>query len=450
MNMNDTISTAVCVTRTDDPVYPTWFNTFRSKIAGMDDRALRDFTIQYFGLLDPLRLPTPGQAGTFGQREWADLAQEFGLEPDTEQTHSFIWRHKRIKGLILSCPKTSGDWRSPMRVACDFRRDVRAVLDTALDFITNVRSNKPVPVELVASEAALRELMLTAWQKRTAEGRSNDMKFTGETNHDMGQIRSLLNKIGSITGEQPARIFVRTGRPEQGPRLLLLAEDSPSPVGLYDDLVDLLNMARSEQEAVEREKQEKRDARDAEIAARQAAKDVDKKDAKVPRSQAQSVFDERRRLIQEVISKALDDIDSAGARLRNLRGNLPMFTIPDLNDVGDAKRVAELEAQLAAEQAKNASLESRVQLVESLSATNAAMMGEVRAQVDDRDGRVALLQDNLNAMADLVIDTIDSTGSLNPFQMVKAFGALKDEALKVKSPAPLTLLNAMTATAEPA
>lgn len=78
--------------------------------------------------------PTPGEARNWGKNEWNTWGEKHGYVYHGDTSHNFMWTHP-LTNLRVGLAKTSGDFRSPMALACQVRREIAAFTDAAVNML---------------------------------------------------------------------------------------------------------------------------------------------------------------------------------------------------------------------------------------------------------------------------------------------------------------------------
>lgn len=409
-----------------------------------------DSVAAFLGVPPQAEFPSAGQARTWGRNEWGAWAVAHGYESHGETTHSWLWRHPYFQALVISVAKTPGDFRTPMAMATQTRRAHRQMVDVgigvliaAIGGLVGARGDDgstvvEIPVLLEESDQSayweqVREIIRAAAASLFRRGTPVQIALRDD-NHSVGDVRQMLVRI---TRERnvSARAALSVACDMQADeadrvvkRLSVQDAAAAAPAGMFDSLTDLLHQLR-EEDKVQRDQQ--RAERDAEREARRATEAVPVDEQTHTREQVQQVFDSRRGAIIDQLGAVMKAAQSTLDRARFALDQLPQFRIPALDD---SSKTSELQAQIAG-------------LTKELEATRAdrdtwkdmAQVEAKRASEAKEDAQMhAKDRLDLQAVVQLVSDTLSGCGSLNPMAFAQALETLRTEAQ-----------NALRATAHP-
>jgi hypothetical protein len=418
---------------------------------------------RWLGIPNPDDCPVPGDARSWGKAEWGEWALKNGYAYDGERAHNFMWRHTVAPSLTIGLAKTSGDWRSPMRLATDVRRAVRTLAVNAARFLamcltpvhelTNALHDDHDLYDPAKDEEELKNCVINGashpevYEKlilAAADGFTLDSVNAFRAGKVPNQtVLAALNALDKEFGVPRRRALKMTGMSDSvaDALVLRLQGNGMVPADVLYDLKDTLAQLRAEEAEAKARKQAERDA---ERAAKEAAKAPKPAPVVTRRDQIQTVLNQRRQMIIDQLHRVEQASKSAVDRVMLALHDIPSFDLPeDLNDPAQAKQIEQLTADLAAADVERTALKVRLEQVvpkTAIDSEQAAHAAELRA--------------HLQAFAGLVVDTVRGAGQMNPFALVSALNSLAQEAEAAitfaKSTAPPTAPDEVTLTAESA
>lgn len=430
--MND-IQTSPATLTTEAKYIPLYLQPLeqRFKETNFDDLAP---VCEWIGIPRPEEMPTPGQARTWHREEWAKWALEHGFAFDDEATHSWMWRNKVVSTLVLSVAKTPSDFRTPMAMATESRRAVREFA-TGLNAVMRRAIEKGLnnPEWRAMSEDEFRVRMVNTIQSKDTTFRDAIMNMqqtgmeNGKLSKTVSDLVNILQRINKDFGISPAKTLglllqdPKLGQ-DEWERMKLFAPEHPIGASMFYEAKDYLEELREVDRAEREEKRLEREREDAEREEKRLAKLRPKTSRQVLQEMIDRETDTRLNSIKGCIGAAISTVD----RLRAMEAQLAKsLDVPEIDDPA-------MKAEIAA---KDKQIEVQSIRLENLIAT----IGEKDSQIQDlkaqaaqvsaeRLGRLNNIEEQMHALASLVISTIDDAKKGNSFQMVEALNNLVAEA----------------------
>ncbi len=387
----------------------------------------------------PEECPTPGQARTWGKAEWGDWADKNGFEYEGEQTHSWIWKHTVVKKLVVNVAKTPGDWRTPMAIATQTRRQVRTIATAVNAIMRNMAGIASATTDMVQelwskTEEFIKDDVITQAYGRNDPGQHGDViyrtmlantKRNTQDHKTVGQLLTLLNRCNEF-GRTPRQVMIEIMGPEQGAReydAIKLADPTlPTSMEVYEEAKDQLELLKETERAEKDRKRAEREAKDVAEAAAKAEKTRPRTAQELAQTQIDVVHNANLKTLDGVQQAAETAMRQAGSvldRVRLARSSLAKATITGIEDVGA------LKAELAQKGLENDLLAIEVA---ALKTSIADMIGKTNEVNADRVAKLTNDKTHLKAVVAMVIDSVKAAQTANPFQMVDILNTLSNDA----------------------
>ena len=394
---------------------------------------------EWLNLPLPEHFPTPGQARTWGKDEWSDWANRNGFANDGESAHSWMWRHPLINTIIISVAKTPSDFRTPMAMATQTRRMARTFATAANAIVRTIIKNgidiETGKIWIDLDEAAFKQKLINIAKapsennfKTIYQMQQDGLDKSGRITKTVQDLAGLLGRIHKDFEIPPAKVIcaIQEGTYEEAKsvwdRIKLCDPLDPITLSFYDEAKDFLENLREIERAEKDAKRAEREREDAERKARQEAAKKPKTSRQVLQELIDQESDNRLKDIRGCIGAAISAVD----RLRGMEARMAKgIEVPEIEDPAMKAEIEILNEKI---RMNNKIMEMMEANQQTADAKISEMQAIIAAVDPERLKKLNEVESHMHALASLVIDSVNTAKSANPFQMAEIFNSLVTEA----------------------